>query len=281
MSVIKFVRDDGKELDLGYPWGIVRDSLEGLAWPDVSSETEAYAFKDGSFWRKTQAEKRVISFEAVNRSPDVNYSIRDSIGRFFNYSSFYEMYIDFGNDKTAYMKGKITDFSIENGNNNSIVKFNLEFTSTNPFLQSVSDFGRDLNEVYAKIHYPRHYLRGKKKPYSVRAFSSSVNVINDGVVDTGFVLTVTFNEDTSSFTISNGKEKKMEINRSFIAGDILEIDTNDGVARLNGVKFYKGISIDSEFFTLSPGVNIISYGAQAGESTMAVNLYYRSQRVVF
>lgn len=280
-SPIRFIRDDGKVLDLAHPWGIDRNSLEGLDWPDVESETEAYAFKDGSFWRKTQATKRVIAFNAICREPDHGYVIRNQIGSFFNFSAFYEMFFDF-DGKDAYLKGKITDFSIPNANSNGIVKFSLEFTSVNPFLQSTSDFGRNLNEVYPRIHYPRHHLVDQKVPYSVRAFAESVDILNKGDVPTGFVVAVLFNEDTSFFEIRNETTKeRLSINKDFIAGDVLQIDTNDGVARLNGVKFYKGISIDSEFFQLQKGVNRIAYNAAAGESTMDINIYYRSQRVVF
>ena len=280
-SVIKFIREDGKVLDLGYPWGIPRDSLEGLDWPDLENETEPFAFKDGSFWRKTQATKRVISFDAVCREPDKNFILREQIANFFNYSSFYEIYIDF-DGRDAYSRGKITDFSLPNAEKNGIVKFSCELTSTNPFLQSTSDFGRNLNEVFPRIHYPHHYLVDQKIPYSVRAFAESVNIINSGTVDTGFVATVVFVEDTTSFEIRNETtEKRLSISRSFTAGDVLQIDTNDGVARLNGKKFYSGISIDSEFFPLIKGANRIAYNAAAGESTMDINIYYRSQRVVF
>ena len=280
-SVIKIIREDGKVLDLGHPWGIPRESLEGLDWPDLESETEPFAFKDGSFWRKTQAKKRVISFEAVCREPDKNFILREQIANFFNYSSFYEIYIDF-DGRDAYSRGKITDFSLPNTDQNSIVKFSCEFTSANPFLQSTSDFGRNLNEVFPRIHYPHHYLVDQKIPYSVRAFAESVNIINNGTVDTGFVATVVFVEDTTSFEIRNETtEKRLSISRSFTAGDVLQIDTNDGVARLNGRKFYNGISIDSEFFPFIKGANRIAYNAAAGESTMDINIYYRSQRVVF
>lgn len=280
-SIIKIIREDGKVLDLGHPWGIPRDSLEGLDWPDLESETEPFAFKDGSFWRKTQATKRVISFDAVCRAPDRNFSIREQIASFFNYSAFYEIYIDF-DGRDAYSRGKITDFSIPNAEKNGILKFSCELTSVNPFLQSTSDFGRNLNEVYPRIHYPRHYLVEQKTPYSVRAFASSVDIVNSGTVDTGFVATILFNEPTGSFEIRNETtEKKISIKRDFIAGDVLQIDTGDGVARLNGKKFYKGISIDSEFFPLIKGANRIAYNAAAGESTMDINIYYRSQRVVF
>lgn len=280
MSVLKFVREDGRVLELDRPWGIVRSTLEGLDWPDVDQETEPYAFKDGSYWTKSQAVKRVISFDAVCKEHDDNFAIRDSIGTFFNFSAFYELYINI-DDKEAYSKGKITDFEMPPGKKNSIVKFSLEFTSTNPFLQSSSDFGRNLNEVYAKIHYPRHYLANEKKPYSVRAFASQVDIVNTGVVDTGFVVTALFAEGTSSFTLKNGRNQKLEITRPFATGDLLQIDTSDGVARLNGTKFYKGISAESEFFLLSPGTNTLSYNAAAGESTMDINIYFRSQRVVF
>lgn len=280
-SIIKLIREDGKVLDLGHPWGIPRDSLEGLDWPDLVTETEPFAFKDGSFWRKTQATKRVISFDAVCRAPDQNFIIREQVANFFNYSSFYEIILDF-DGRSAYSRGKITDFSIPNAEKNGIVKFSCEFTSTNPFLQSVSDFGRNLNEVYPRIHYPRHYLAGQKVPYSVRAFAASVDIVNNGDVATGFVATILLDEVTNSFEIRNETTgKRITINRAFSAGDVVQIDTNDGVARLNGAKFYNGISIDSEFFTLNKGVNKIAYNAAAGESTMDINIYYRSQRVVF
>ena len=280
-SVIKLIREDGKVLDLGHPWGIPRASLEGLDWPDLDAETEPYAFKDGSFWRKTQAIKRVISFDAVCREPDKGFILREQIASFFNYFAFYDIYIDF-DGRDAYSRGKITDFTISNANHNGILKISCEFTSTNPFLQSTSDFGRNLNEVFRRIHYPRHYLVDQKVPYSVRAFASYVDITNTGTVDTGFVVTVMFYEDTPTFEIRNETTgTKISMKRDFKAGDILRIDTNDGVARLNGKKFYKGISIDSEFFPLIKGTNRIAYNAEVGESTMDISIYYRSQRVVF
>ena len=119
-------------------------------------------------------------------------------------------------------------------------------------------------------------------PYSVRAFAANVDIVNNGDVPTGFVATVLFNEDTSFFEIRNETtDKRLSINRNFRAGDVLQIDTNDGVARLNGGKFYNGISIDSEFFPLAKGENKIAYNAATGESTMDINIYYRSQKVVF
>lgn len=280
MSVFKFIRDDGKTLELGYPWGIDRNSLEGLDWPDVSSETEPFAFRQGSYWRKNQGEKRVISFDAICREPDHRYMIRDKVGTFFNYSSEYELYIDF-DGKDAYTKGKITDFSMPTGEDNSLVRFSLEFTSVNPYLQSASDFGENLNKVLPRLHYPRHYLIDEKKPYAVRAFQSAVDIVNSGVVETGFVAEILFAENTSSFLLQNSFGQKMDIRRSFAEGDLLQIDTGNGVARLNGVKFYKGITADSEFFVLRPGKNIISYNAEAGQSTIDIKIFYRSQRVVF
>lgn len=280
MSVFRFIRDDGKVLDLDYPWGIDRSTLEGLDWPDVSAETEPFAFRQGSYWRRNQGEKRVIAFDAICREPDHHYMIRDKIGTFFNYSSEYELYIDF-DGKDAYSKGKITDFSMPTGENNSLVRFSLEFTSTNPYLQSASDFGENLNKVLPRIHYPNHYLIDQKKPYAVRAFASAVDIVNSGVVETGFIAEILFAENTSSFVLKNNFGEKMDVRREFTTGDLLQIDTGNGIARLNGVKFYKGITADSEFFALRPGTNILSYNAQAGQSTIDIKIFYRSQRVVF
>ena len=278
MNIIRFVRDDGEILELTENWGIY--DLEGLSYPDVSFDTEPYAFYDGSYFTKSHAEKRVISFKAVNMDHDDHFLVRDKVGQFFNHLAEYELYIYFM-EKDAYIKGKVTDFQMPLRRSDSRVEFDMEFTSVNPFLQSASDFGRNLNEVENKRYYPWHYLIDEKKPSSVRIFSQNPKLVNNGVVDTGFVATVIFAEATTSFCLQNQDGEKVDISRSFAVGDVLQIDTENKVARINGQKFYKGISNDSDFFALSPGENILSYTAQAGESTLDISIYYRSQRLVF
>lgn len=278
MSLIKFVRDDGEILELDSPWGIYE--VEGLGYPDIAFETEPYAFEDGSYWTKSQAEKRVIAFNAKSLVRDDSFLLRDKIGRFFNHLADYELYIEFER-KDGYFEGKVTDFTIPLQKSNALIKFAVEFTTVNPFVQSASDFGRNLNEITKMIHYPRHYLVNEGKPYSVRVFAQNVKVTNEGVVDTGFVASIAFVEATTTFRLQNHKGQKIDIAKSFAVGDMLEIDTKNKVARLNGNKFYKGISNDSEFFPLYPGDNYLTYSAATGESTLDINLYYRSQRVVF
>lgn len=278
--IFKFIRDDGETLVMEPPaWGIY--DLDGLAYPDVSFGTESYAFADGSYWTKAQAEKRVISFKARHRRRDQNYFVRDKIGGFFNHLAEYRLYIVDTDAKDGYFEGKITDFEMPVKKANSIVSFELEFTSVNPFIQSVDDFGKNLNEVTSLIHYPRHYLVNQKLPYSVRKYAQDVRITNEGGISTGFVASVVFAEATSTFKLQNHKGQKIDITKAFAAGDILQIDTKNGVCRLNGTKFYKGISNDSEFFVLYPGDNYLTYNAAIGESTLDLNIYYRSQRMVF
>lgn len=278
--IFKFIRDDGEILILdSTAWGIY--NVDGLAWPDVSFGSESYAFADGSYWTKAQAEKRVVSFKAKYRNRDQSFFIRNKIGGFFNHLANYELYILNYDGKDAYLQGKVTDFEMPVKKANAIVFFEIEFTSVNPFIQSADDFGQNLNTVSPLIHYPRHYLVDQKLPYSVREFAQNVPITNDGNINTGFVATVTFAEDTSTFSIHNHKGEKIDITKAFVSGDVLQIDTKNGVCRLNGTKFYKGLSNDSIFFSLYPGVNYITYGAAVGESTLDIELYYRSQRMVF
>lgn len=278
MSIFKFIRDDGEILELNTPWGI--SEVEGLDYPDVNFGTDPFAFEDGSYWTKNQAEKRVISLKAIHTVRDDSYLVRDKVGRFFNHIADYEFLIDY-EGKDAYFEGKITSFEMPLQKANALVRFSLDFTSVNPFVQSVSNFGRNLNEVSKKIHYPRYYLADEKKPYSVRVFAQNVKIVNEGIVDTGFVASITFKEPTDFFVIQNHKGKKVSISKTFAANDVLQIDTKNKVARLNGTKFYKGISNDSEFFPLYPKENYLTYNSTAGESTLDIDVYYRSQRVVF
>ena len=285
--IFKFIRNDGQTLILdSLAWGIYE--IEGLGYPDISFESQPYAFSDGSYWTKAQAEKRVIAFKAKYRRRDQNFFVRNKLGGFFNHVADYAFYILEYDGKDAYFEGKATSFEMPVKKANGLINFDLEFTSVNPFIQSVDDFGENLNTVIPMIHYPRVYAVVDEftedvttRPYSVRAFAQNVPVTNEGSINTGFVATITFAENTSTFTIQNDKGEKIDITKSFVAGDVLQLDTKNGVCRLNGTKFYKGVSDDSAFFPLYPGINYITYGSAVGESTLDLDLYYRSQRMVF
>lgn len=279
--IFKFIRDDGESLILdSAAWGIY--DIEGLSeFPDIAFTTQAYAFADGSYWTQNQAQKRLISFKADYRYDDQSYFMHNKVGSFFNHIADYELYVLNFDGKDGYIAGRVTDFVMPVQQSDDMVHFELVFLSVNPFIQSADDFGQNLNTVSPLIHYPRHYLVDETLPYSVREFAQNVPISNDGNINTGFVVTVTFAEATSTFIIQNSKGEKIDITKAFAAGDVLQIDTKNGVCRLNGTKFYKGLSNDSVFFSLYPGVNYITYGAAVGESTLDIELYYRSQRMVF
>ncbi|MEG0999166.1 MAG: phage tail family protein [Clostridiales bacterium] len=279
MVKFKIVRDDGEILELISPWHIY--NLEGLDYPDVVTETKAFAFDDGSYFTKSQAEKRVISFRAKHLIRDKDYILHDKVANFIHHLAIYKLYIEI-NGKDCYIEGKVTDFEMDGKVfANGKISFYVEFTSVNPFLQSISDFGRNLNEVENKIHYPRHYIENEKKPYSVRVFGEGAKIINNSPMKTGFLADVTFAENTNFFELKNQLMEKISINRNFVAGDILRIDTRNKVARLNGTKFYKGISNNSQFFQLQPGENTLSFSSAIGDSTLNIDIYFRSQRMVF
>ena len=279
--IFKFIRDDAGELILdSAAWGLY--DIEGLTgFPDVAVETQAYAFADGSYWTQNQAQKRHIAFKADYRYDDQSYFMHNKVGSFFNHLADYELFILSFDGKDGYIQGRVTDFIMPVQKSNDMVHFELAFLSVTPFIQSADDFGKNLNEVTPRIHYPRHYIVNQKLPYSVRKYAQNVKITNEGGISTGFVASVVFAEAASTFKLQNHRGQKIDITKAFAAGDILQIDTKNGVCRLNGTKFYKGISNDSEFFVLYPGDNYLTYNAAIGESTLDLNVYYRSQRMVF
>ena len=70
MNIIRFVRDDGEILELTENWGIY--DLEGLSYPDVSFDTEPYAFYDGSYFTKSHAASTFALFAGTIRPHPVS-----------------------------------------------------------------------------------------------------------------------------------------------------------------------------------------------------------------
>lgn len=125
-------------------------------------------------------------------------------------------------------------FADRKGYHINITPFSLEFLALDPFFHDV-DYTATTSENITNLAYP-------------------ITVENLGTIYARPVVTVIFEAASSvtSFTfrnLSNGKS--MLITRSFIAGDILVIDTEESSVTVNGVE----VDYDGLFPTLDYGSN--------------------------
>lgn len=82
------------------------------------------------------------------------------------------------------------------------------------------------------------------------------SLVYEGTAETFPKFTITFARDTSYYRVANGRDFVL-VNYDFKAGDVLEIDNQKELILLNGGPIMKAISLDSDFFEIRNGDEII------------------------
>lgn len=154
----------------------------------------------------------------------------------------------------------------------------LQFIAGDPFFYLPVD-AETLADEAAQLEWPLDYLEAGVE-YSNRE-SAQVTIDYQGDVDAP--LTIRFAGPATSPWVENETTgERLEVNRSILEGETLEITAgygqkqveiiNDATeARTNAFHY---ITSGSVFITLRPGTNIIKFGASAGVSSAAVEISY-------
>jgi predicted phage tail component-like protein len=99
--------------------------------------------------------------------------------------------------------------------------------------------------------------------YALELITTSSSVINNGgTADTPLLLTVNFATNQNGFEVTHWQQQaRVRINWNFVNGDILEIDMDKRVARINGINQMAAIDWNSQFFKLNTGINDIRHNS--------------------
>ncbi len=161
----------------------------------------------------------------------------------------------------------------------------LEFTASDPYFYSTSDFGKNLAGIKPMFKFP--YVVTKNKPLVIgyKLFSERSIFTNNGDRQVGLtaVFQATRGEATNiKFTnLKTGKYIKIN-NLTMEQGDKVTISTVRGSKSV--IKFakstgesesiFKDVDRLSDFFYLDVGENLLKYEADLGQTNVDVYLYY-------
>lgn len=109
------------------------------------------------------------------------------------------------------------------------------------------------------------------KVQSTKALTSNANttVTVGGTAETYGTLTVTFTGATTNFRVRhNGTGARVQVTSPFKAGDVLVIDFSRGYVTINGSNAMPTVSLDSDFFALAKGSNVLNCTTFAGTATL-------------
>lgn len=169
----------------------------------------------------------------------------------------------------------VSSFRFTNKKMYEFQQFELVLECTNPYFESVDNFGKNIASITKQFAFPLAILANKGKIMGYKTYNNNVQILNDGDFDTGAEIQIK--------AIGNVTNPKIVLNDSFIRiniemvkNDTLIINTNQRhkSITLNGKNIIQKIDRQSSFFNLKIGDNKMTYSSDEGYENMEVNVYF-------
>lgn len=275
---ILFIRDDQKRFSLGgsyldsASWGIT--SIEGLGTIEYDITTAKNAVGDGDTVTGSRIPARNIDIVANVKNAKNNQIERRNALAFFNPKHDFRVYIT-RNSETRWISAEIKRVKCPDKQPNRNVEISIALLCVDPHFYSKDNFGKDIAAVKTTFGFP--YISPISKGFNVGVynFAKQVKIENTGDTETFLTIQILALGEVENPKIFNDSAY-IRIVDSITSGDVIEIDLVNNKVRKNGQNCIGKLDRTSSFtgMVLEVGDNIISFGADSGDTNMKVVLYY-------
>lgn len=274
--VARFVREDGKELVVDETdWGLT--GIEGAAAPGYQIYSSDNAVGDGSRITGRRVAARDLEFTAAVMDLSDNAVLRRAAVSFFRPKVGYRVYLTYMG-VTRWISGELTAFKAPNTYIGEPQTFAAYFLCSEPYWQSVDDFGQDIAAITPCWGFPYmdHPAFGAR--VAVANFEREVVFDYDGDAPAPFKATLTCEGPVTNPKLITGGGY-VRIVTVLQPGDVLSIDPQAARVLLNGENVLVKVDRTSDLaaMQMSLGKNRVSFSADVGENDLHVVLYYNKQ----
>lgn len=282
MDSITITNQKRKSITLGRQAPYFLETIDGVGSVDVSMQSQKAPYQDGSTYIDNILENRALSIEGMiitKGDPDALLAARRRIQRVLN-------------PKT----GEVT-ITYQQGNQAKEIKGIAESTPVFPGGQGNKGLYYQKYLLHLLCHQPFWldsyteskeiitWLGGLTFPWILPTrFAMKgppiINIVNKGDVQTP--VRIEFKGPATNPKISNRTTGEyIQVRRELAYGDVLIITTDFGAKRveINGQNVFNWIDLDSSFWQLQPGDNIIEYTSDVPVEPAAVLISYRNRYV--
>lgn len=269
---------NGEELILEEPeYGIV--DYEGIESTDYEMETAVNVNAIGEQLRRKKILSRpiVVEFDYLGNEEKKSHK-RQELIRFFSPFRSGTLKVNYmGVERT--IKYEVTGFKISSKNIHDTLSCLLELSCMDPMFQDVLQMGEKISTWVGgwkwKFKLPfRMKQRGEPRK----------NIINEGHVETP--VEIEFHGPAVNPQILNLTTGEfIRIERELTSDDILYINTAFGEKKVEIIRdggredAFDYLDLDSQFFSLQVGDNVIEYQSENGLDPQSVQIYYYNRYI--
>jgi len=278
MEKITFINSKGRSLELGNDGPFILTKIEGTGAVNVNIQSQKSPFQDGETYLGNTLEPRSIPIEITllgENETDIADK-RSKLLQIFNPKLGQGRLIyEFGNIKReikaipelAPVFPHAGDFS------DTMQPGLIQFYCSNPFWIDEFETSEEIVTWIGGMRFPlrlptRFAMKGPKK----------INIINNGDVETP--VRIEFKGPaTNPKIINHTTGEYIKVNRILTSEDLLIITTEFGNKRveINGQNVFNWIDLNSAFWQLEVGDNIIEYTSDDEVESASVKIVYRNR----
>lgn len=265
--------------------------LKSVDWGTVKGTHHTYKYVNqvGVSITNTSLSERSITIEGwiVAQNENQMTYLKSTLNAFINPQEeidlFYDKYvIRFNPDESV-------KYSIAFAENNDMFsKFQISGTAPNPMFKEIVESKSNFVTTKPMFHFPlilSESLQEKGVTFGERTVSLIASVFNAGTVSIGVRIILKANATVVNPSLTNVNTlEEFKINKTLVAGEEIEIDTNIGRKSVRGrvgnnefANYFMYKDIDSTWLRLEIGDNLFRYNAEEGINNLDVFVYYNNQ----
>nr|WP_317357826.1 phage tail domain-containing protein [uncultured Tyzzerella sp.] len=267
---ILYINERGESLELGFYTNYIVTNFEEELSNNII--TNKNANQDGETYINGILEKRDIVIDGIFKYSD---NLERKLKRVFNPKLSGKLIYKKINYERHINVNVISMPEIKNSLGNA--KFSIEFIACFPFWQDKEKV-EYLAILTPKFKFPLAIPKNKGVVFGVKRAILETEIENIGDVDCGFrVVFKAKNMVKNPFIKNNITDEIIKISNTMEKGDIIEVINmpNRKMVFKNGEKAFKILDrLNTNFFDLKVGKNIVSYSADENISNLDVIVYY-------
>lgn len=271
--MVKWLRSDGKTFIAdGTDWGITKITGIGNVTPEQFTENRAQG--DGSIITGRRVAQREHGYTIQNNNTNLNEIMRKVAIAFFNPKYTYKVYLTY-QDVSRWIDAELLLATVPSENVYHAIEIDIAMLSPDVYWKSMDEFGKDIAGIDARYGWPQYDIAGKGFLYSAFNFAKTVLIENDGDVDCYCKAVIEATDKVVNPRLEHGNST-VRILDTMLSKDTYVIDILAKTVHKNGVNALAKIDRTSDFVGMAfkPGDNIISFGADTGENSLKVTLYF-------
>jgi len=278
LEKITFINSKGQSVELGNDGPFILTKIEGTGAVNVNIQSQKSPYQDGESYLGNTLEPRSIPIEIMvlgENTDDIARKRHRLLQAFNPKLGQGQLIYEFGNirreikaiSELAPVFPHAGDFS------DTMQPGLIQLYCPNPFWIDGFETSEEIVTWIGGMRFPlrlptRFSMKGPKK----------INIINNGDVETP--VRIEFKGPaTNPKIINHTTEEYIKVNRTLLTEDILVITTEFGNKRveINGQNVFNWIDLNSTFWQLETGDNVIEYTSDDEVESASVKIVYRNR----